>query len=75
MINYYLRPGNVYVRINESTKEIVNILNHPEQKTISKLTGTDYYNFIMTQINSYTSSDKATFDEAYNTVLSQLNNL
>jgi NADH:ubiquinone oxidoreductase subunit D len=75
MKNYYIRPGGAYVRIDNDTKEIINILNHETQKTISKLDNLDYYNSIMIQIQSWEISDETTFNNMYNVVLSKINNL
>jgi hypothetical protein len=75
MKNYYLRPDQVYVRIDNDTKEIINVLNHGTQKTLSKLNNVDYYNNIITQASNWTVSDEATFNNMYNIVLSNLNNL
>lgn len=75
MINYYLRPGNALVRINTDTKEIVNILNLPIQKTISKLDNEQYYNTIVNEASSWPTSDEQTFNSNYQEVLSILSNL
>ena len=68
MINYYLRPGNVYVKINLQTKEIVNVLNTNVQKTISKLNDDAYYNNVTLQVENWQVSDEITFITNYNEV-------
>lgn len=76
MKTYYIRGGGqVYVQIDSSTKKIINVLNIPTQKGISILENIDYYNMIMTQINTWVITDETTFNNMYNVVLSNLNNL
>lgn len=75
MINYYIRPGQVFVKINTSTKQITNVINLPVQKTISTLNNEDYYNTIMNQIQLWNVSDENTFNTNYNEVYNYLNNL
>lgn len=68
MISYYLRTGNVYVKINSETKQIVNVVNTPMQKTISKLEDETYYNNIVLQLENWVISDENTFTTNYNEV-------
>lgn len=75
MNNYYIRPGQVFVKINTSTKQIINVLNLPIQKTISVLNNEDYYNTIVNQIMTWESTDEITFNNNYNEVYTYLNNL
>lgn len=66
MISYYLRTGNVYVKINSETKEIINVVNTTTQKTISKLEDENYYNNIVLQLENWVVSDENTFTINYN---------
>ena len=75
MISYYTRPGEVYVKINSETFEIVNVLSLPTQKTISKMDNQQYYELIMSNISSWPTIDEQTFNAKYQEVLSILNNL
>lgn len=68
MISYYLRPGDVYVKINSETKEIINVVNTPIQKTISKLSDETYYNNVIVQLENWVVSDETTFTTNYNEV-------
>ena len=68
MISYYLRTGNVYVKINSETKEIINVVNTSIQKTISKLEDETYYNNIILQLENWVVSDETTFITNYNEV-------
>ena len=68
MISYYLRTGNVYVKINSETKQIVNVVNTPMQKTISKLEDETYYNNVILQLENWVVSDETTFTTNYNEV-------
>ena len=68
MISYYLRTGNVYVKINSETKEIINLVNTPIQKTISKLSDETYYNNVILQLENWVVSDENTFTTNYNEV-------
>jgi len=68
MISYYLRTGNVYVKINSETKEIVNVVNTSIQKTISKLVDESYYNNITLQLENWQVSDEVVFTTNYNEV-------
>jgi hypothetical protein len=68
MISYYLRTGNVYVKINSETKEIINVVNTPIQKTISKLSDETYYNNVILQLENWVVSDETTFTTNYNEV-------
>jgi len=76
MKTYYIRGGGqVYVQIDSSTKKIINVVNIPTQKGISVLENIDYYNTIMTQINTWVTTDENTFNNIYNVILTELNNL
>jgi hypothetical protein len=76
MKTYYIRVGGqVYVQIDSVTKKIINVVNIPTQKGISVLDNLDYYNMIMTQVQSWEISDETTFNNMYNVILSELNNL
>jgi hypothetical protein len=72
MINYYLRPDKCLVKIDDSTKEIINVLNIPIQKTISKINNDSYYDSIISQVTSWQVSDENTYVTNYNEVLSLL---
>ena len=72
MINYYVRQGVVYVKIDHTTKEIINVLNLPTQKTISRINGEDYYNNIMNQVSSWSETDEVTFNSVKSDVLNNL---
>ncbi len=75
MKTYYNRAGNVYVEIDSETKQIINVLIIPTQKTISIINNIEYYNMISTQLNSWTLIDEITFKSKFDEVLNQLNNL
>jgi len=72
MKTYYLRFENVYVKVDSITKEVVNVIKFPTQKSITKLNSQDYYNTIINQIDTWTIIDEATFSENYNEVLAYL---
>lgn len=75
MINYYIRPGNVFVEIDTDTKVITLVANMATQKTISIISNNlDYYNTAVTSSASWTVTDQTTYDSNKTTVLQDLNN-
>lgn len=75
MVNYFLRPGGAYVRIDEDTQTISLVLNLDIQKTVSFISNNpEYYNKTLNEVNKWTISDQVTFDNNRNEVLAYLNN-
>ena len=75
MKTHYIRTGGVYVEIDSDSKLIKNVLNTPTQKTISVLNNLDYYNTIMTYVDTWTITDENTFKTNYDEVFNYMNNL
>ena len=75
MINYFIRPGGVYVKINTSTQDVDLVLDMSAQKTFSVITNNlDYYNSAVSASASWTTSDQTAYDLAKTNVLQYLNN-
>lgn len=74
MINYYLRPGNVFVKIDHTTYEIVNVLNSTTKQSVSKLNKKDYYDLIVSELSGWTESNETAFTDIKSEVLTLLNN-
>lgn len=75
MKTYYSRTDNVYVEIDSESKQIINVLILPTQKTISILNSIEYYNMILSQVNNWKLIDEITFKSKFDEVLNQMNNL
>lgn len=75
MRNYYQLPVGLFVRTDEDTKEVVNVLNSPIQKTISKLNNPDYYDKVTGNSAIMSPSDSATFDANYQEVMLHISGL
>ena len=75
MKTYYIRTGQVYVQIDSDSKKIVNVVNTSTQKTISVLDNFDYYNTIMTHVNTWVIIDENTFKTNYDKVFNYMNNI
>lgn len=73
MINYYVRPGGVILKIDDSTKIIDLVLNSPTQKTLSQVDNIDYYNQTTQLISGWTVSDQATYETNKTAVIQALN--
>jgi len=73
MKNYYKRPGEVYVSIDTDTKEIINVLNLPQQKTISKLNSQEYYDKIIIEASNWETANEQSFTDVKTQVLALLN--
>lgn len=75
MINYFIRPGGAYVKINTSTQDVDLVLNVSTQKTLSVITNNpDYYNSTVSASVNWTISDQTTYDSARANVLQELSN-
>ena len=74
MINYFIRPGNVHVKINTSTSQVDLVLNIPTQKTFSVIMDNlEYYNNAVAQSSTWAVSDESTFESNKSIVLQELN--
>jgi len=74
MINYFIRPGGAYIKINTDTQIVDLVLNVPTQKTLSVITNNpDYYNFTVSASAEWTVIDQVTYDTNRDIVLQDLN--
>lgn len=74
MINYFLRPGGAYVKIDESIQTVSIVLNLDIQKTVSFISNNpEYYNKTLNETTKWIRSDQSTFDTNRNEVLAYLN--
>lgn len=70
MINYFIRPGDAYVKVDTETKTIDLVLNLTTQKTLSSLTGSvDYYNNIVSASANWATTDETTYNANKTAVL------
>lgn len=73
MTNYFIRPGNAYIKIDEDAQSVSLVLNADVQKTLSFIfNNPDYYNNTVSASASWTVSDQTTFDTNKDIVLSYL---
>lgn len=73
MINYFIRPGNAYVKIDTDTEIVSLVLNISTQKTISVIANNpDYYNSMVSASASWSVSDQSTFDTNKTEVLTYI---
>lgn len=76
MINYFIRPGGAYVKINTDTQIVSLILNVPTQKTLSAIVdNAEYYNNTVSASATWTITDQATYDTNKTEVSNYLNSL
>lgn len=74
MINYFIRPGGAYIKINTDTQIVDLVLNVPTQKTLSVIINNpDYYNFTVSASAEWTVIDQVTYDTNRDIVLQDLN--
>jgi hypothetical protein len=63
MINYFIRPGGVYVKINTDTEIVSLVLNIPTQKTLSVISNNpDYYNNTISSSAEWTVTNQETYN-------------
>ena len=76
MINYFIRPGGAYVRINTDTQVVSLVLNVPTQKTLSAIMdNAEYYNNTVSASATWAVTDQATYDANKTEVSNYLNSL
>ena len=76
MINYFIRPGGAYVRVNTDTQVVSLVLNVPTQKTLSAIMdNAEYYNNTVSASATWTVTDQATQDANKTEVSNYLNSL
>lgn len=76
MINYFIRPGGAYIKIDTTTEVVSLVLNISTQKTLSAIANNpDYYNNTISASASWPVSDQTTFDTNKTEVLNYLNSL
>ena len=66
MINYYLRPDQAIIRIDEENKVATNVLTIGEHKFIGHITNADYVNNMISMAGSgsLAPSDETAFNAA-----------
>lgn len=75
MINYFIRPGGAYVKIDTTAEAVDLVLNVSVQKTLSSISNNlDYYNATVSASADWTVSDQITFEDNRNEVLTYLSN-
>lgn len=73
MINYFIRPGGAYVKIETDIEAVSLVLNIPTQKTLSFISNNpDYYNATVSASTDWPISDQTTFDTNKTEVLNYL---
>lgn len=76
MINYFIRPGGAYVRVNTDTQVVSLVLNVPTQKTLSAIMdNAEYYNNTVSASATWAVTDQATYDANKTEVSNYLNSL
>ena len=77
MINYYLRPDQTQVKIDNNAKTITNIVNKSDQKIIGHFIGETYYTRVSTDAVSlgWSTSNETNYNTAKTSVLNYLNNI
>lgn len=76
MINYFIRPGGAYVKIDTDTQVVSLVLNIPTQKTLSAIMdNTEYYNNTVSASATWTVTDQVTYDANKTEVSNYLNSL
>jgi len=74
MINYFIRPGGVYVKIDTDIKVVSLVLNTDNQKTLSAIINNlDYYNNTVSESASWPTTDQTTYETNKTIVLQDLN--
>lgn len=74
MINYFIRPGGAYIKIDTDTETVSLVLNIPTQKTLSVIiNNSDYYNSTVSASAEWTVTDQVTYDTNRDIVLQDLN--
>ena len=66
MINYYLRPDQAHIRIDDESKVVTNVLNLPTHKFIGNNTDVGYVDNMINMANNnvFTVSTEETFNNA-----------
>jgi hypothetical protein len=74
MINYFIRPGGAYVKIDTNTEVVSLVLNTDTQKTLSAIINNpDYYNFTVSSSVNWPITDQTTYETNKTIVLQDLN--
>ena len=69
MINYFIRPGGAYIKIDTDTEIVSLVLNADTQKTLSVIANNpDYYNSTVSASANWPTSSQAIYDTNKDTV-------
>jgi hypothetical protein len=75
MINYFIRPGGAYVKIDTDTEIVSLVLNVDTQKTLSVIANnSDYYNSTVSASASWPTSDQTVYDTNKDIVTQYISN-
>lgn len=75
MINYHIRPGDTFVKIDTDTQIIDLVLNAPKQQTLSTIQNNQqYYDMTIQQAATWPTTDQATYESNRTAVLQFLSN-
>lgn len=75
MINYYLRPDNAYIKIDEENKVAINVLTLGNHKFIGQISNPDYVDAMIAMAQNFTPVDEAAFNAAFIEAKTFLNSL
>ncbi len=75
MTEYYVWPGQSIMSLNHDTKEVINVLNIPNQSSIKKINELEFYNKMLTLIPNFQPTNEQVFRSTYQAALSNLNDL
>lgn len=75
MINYYLRPDQAHIKIDDENKVAINVLTIGDHKFIGQISNPTYVDNMMTMLDRFTPIDQATFDAAFLEAKTFLNSL
>jgi len=75
MINYFIRPGGAYIKIDTTTQVISIVINRATQKILSSISNNiEYYLSVIDASAGWQSIDQTTYEENKTIVLQTLNN-
>lgn len=75
MINYFIRPGGAYIKIDTDTEIVSLVLNVDTQKTLSVIANnSDYYNFTVSASANWPTTDQTTYNTNKDIVTQYLSN-
>lgn len=75
MINYYLRPDKAHIRIDDTNKVAINVLNTEVHKFIGQISDPQYVDNMIAMVDKFTPIDEATFESALQEAKTFLSNL